>query len=90
MAEIYGLDGRKLTGTEADDTGRTQPMLKLDTEEGRFSIPVVMLAGMQYDALVRDIKGAVLEELLPLVYEQLGLPFEEGNVVSGELLEPEG
>lgn len=85
MGKVYGLDGKELN-TEPE---RVTPTINLDTPEGRFTLPVVLLAGMQFDTLRDQVIAGVLEEVLPLLYEQMSLPFEEGNLVSGEVLPPE-
>lgn len=68
MAKIYGINGQPL-----DEPERTRPEVAVDTEEGRFIIPVTALLGGQYESLVKEITGNILSEVLPLLQELLGL-----------------
>lgn len=69
MGEVFDINGNSLT-----KKARVQPMLEMDTEEGNFSIPVVVLSAGQHQALVAEITAGILEEVLPLLHEQLELP----------------
>lgn len=73
MGKIVGLNGQVLNPEPSE---RTQPMMLLDAADGKFSIPVVVLADMQYKTLVDEITGNILEQVLPLLHEQLELPLE--------------
>lgn len=72
MGDLYDLSGRKITGTQ----DRNIPYQGVETPDGHFDIPIVFLSAGQYVQLVADIKGSILEEVLPLLHEQLELPLE--------------
>lgn len=67
MGKIYGLDGKEITSVDAPTEaphGRIQPYVDLDAPDGRFRIPVVILAAVQYDQLKKELTEAVLDAVL--------------------------
>ena len=83
MGKVVGLDGKPLGEPE-----RTEPKVAVDTPEGQWLIPVVVLMGGQYDTLKKEIAGDILAEVLPLLHELLDLKPEEAAPVEGQLEMP--
>lgn len=82
MAKLFGLDGREIS-TEPD---RITPHVDIDSEEGRFRLPVVVLAGPSYDALVHAITSSILEELIPKI--DALCDFRPSKKAAGQLVLP--
>lgn len=60
MARFLDATGRPLI---PDETDRVQPVVPVDTPEGKFSMPLVLLAGFQYEQFVKDVATAVVASL---------------------------
>ena len=48
------------------EEARQQPKMLVDTPEGKFCIPIVVLADFQFEELVNRIKQAVWGDLPPM------------------------
>ncbi len=69
-------------GLEPDVLGRiVDPHVNLDTPEGRYALPVAVLATFQHEIIIKDTAeqaaSLVLAEVLPLLYSLLDLDTEE-------------
>jgi len=72
MAKIYGLDGKEITSEPVVE--RIRPEIPMDTTEGHFLVPVVLLAAGQYASLVADVAKAVADILCPDTLEAAEIP----------------
>jgi hypothetical protein len=60
--KLYGPQGEALVTDQSD---RISPVVAIDTPEGKFNVPVSVMATFQYNQLVQDIAEAVMKRLMP-------------------------
>lgn len=75
---LYVAGAQGAGGLEPDVLGRiVDPHINLDTPEGRYALPVAVLATFQHEIIIKDTAeqaaNIVLGEVLPLLYSLLGL-----------------
>jgi hypothetical protein len=58
VAKLYSPAGGTLI---PDPTERVTPVVAIDTQEGKFNVPVAVIATFQYAQLVEDIAAAVMK-----------------------------
>lgn len=75
MGKLYGLDGKEISSEPKVE--RIRPEIPMDTPEGQFIVPVVLVAQGQYQQLVNDIVQGVVDALCPNTIEGESVTIEE-------------